>query len=405
METEYTEGSAGVVEPAGFRAGWAAAGIRGDGSDRPDVGVLLSDRPAALAAVFTSNDIVAAPVEQGREVLRLGRRVRGIVANSGNANACTGEEGRGDCTAMAREIAGAVDGEPGEFLVASTGRIGRPLPMAVVREGIRAAAADPEASREAGEGFARAILTSDTRTKTVTATVREAGEVLFRVGGAAKGAGMIEPGMATMLAFLTTDLGLPARALQEHLRAAVDASFNRITVDGDMSTNDSVFLLANGVAGPGEGEGRVGSFAEALAGCCQRLAAMIVGDGERVEHRIELCVRGARSTGAAEKVARSIAHSLLVKSSWYGEDPNWGRLLSAAGAARTGIRLEDLDLFYGEVPVVRAGRPLEENAGAWRREVARPEFRITLSLGQGEATFRMLASDLTPGYVDFNKSE
>ena len=405
METEFSEAREGVVAPAGYRAGWAAAGIRGDGSDRADVGVLLSESPAALAAVFTSNDIVAAPVEQGRGILRSGRPVRGIVANSGNANACTGEAGRRDCTAMAREIALAVGGAPEEYLVASTGRIGRPLPMAAVGEGIRAAAAHPEASGEAGEGFARAILTSDTRTKTVTATVREAGEVLFRVGGTAKGAGMIEPGMATMLAFLTTDLAVPAPSLQEHLRATVDGSFNRITVDGDMSTNDSVFLFANGAAGVGEGKGTAAALAEALAGCCQRLASMIVGDGERVEHRIELCVRGARSTETAEKVARSIAHSLLVKSSWYGEDPNWGRLLSAAGAARTGIRLEDLDLHYGEVPVVRAGCPLEENAEAWRREVARPDFRIILSLGQGEATFRMLASDLTPGYVDFNKSE
>jgi glutamate N-acetyltransferase/amino-acid N-acetyltransferase len=255
---------------------------------------------------------------------------------------------------------------------------------------------------------ANAILTSDTRPKTCTARFTWQGKTVT-VAGFAKGAGMIEPNMATMLAFVCTDAAAEPAFLKAALKASADQSFNCVSVDGDMSTNDTVILLASGVAqvqvGPGAPAELTRLFQEALDRVCFSLAEKIVGDGEKITKVVSVEVSGARSRADAEKIARAIGNSLLVKSSWFGEDPNWGRLADAAGYARTGLDETKLDIHYEDVPAVLAGRPLPENKPKWKEVVKARQFRVRLDLHLGDAQFRLLASDLTDGYVNYNKSE
>jgi len=295
---------------------------------------------------------------------------------------------------------------PKSVFVCSTGRIGRALPMEKIRKGIREAALRVTRDSAGGHDFARAILTSDTQPKTVTVRIED-GNRRYTVAGAAKGAGMIEPNMATMLAFIATDFAVPQSTLQGSLNKAVQGSFNRISVDGDMSTNDTVLLMANGHSGMGVSDNAelLNAFHQAVGEVCNRLARMIVADGERIEHVVDLKVTGAKSEADAEKVARAIGNSLLVKTSWFGKDPNWGRIIDAAGYARVGLEFEKLDLHYGEIPVIIKGTPMEENLPRWKEAVANREFSITLNLNMGKESYKLLTADLTEGYVDFNKSE
>ena len=395
----------GLNRVRGFRTAATAANIRGKKDGRPDLALVLADRSCTAAGVFTTNDVQAAPVLLCRETLAARESFRGFVINSGNANACTGEDGMRDARVMAEAAARACDVPEGSLFVCSTGRIGERLPLARIELGIDKAALALSDSDEAAAQTARAILTSDTRPKTVLAETELAGQRVT-LAGMAKGAGMIDPNMATMLAFLVTDARVPKKQLQEILAAAVDKSFNRITIDGDMSTNDTVLALANGASGaePAAAEDR-DALQAAFDAACATLAEKIVGDGERVTKFVELIIEGARDGADAEKIARAIGNSLLVKTSWFGNDPNWGRLVDAAGYARAGLEFDTLDLFYGDSPVLQKGRPLWELKDDWKAVVARDRFTITLRLHQGRGHCRLLASDLTEGYVNFNKSE
>ncbi|MGA1337129.1 MAG: bifunctional glutamate N-acetyltransferase/amino-acid acetyltransferase ArgJ [Opitutales bacterium] len=409
MSIEFTNESPGVSDVPGFRVGAAGCDIRNKGADRLDLTLVVADRPCAAAGVFTTNDVKAAPVRFCQQVLAVSAgKIRGIVGNSGNANACTAAQGDADAAAMARLSAAAVGAPSDAFLVCSTGRIGELLPMDKVAEGIKVAAS--RLSRDASEGVrsAHAILTSDTRPKSATARFAWEGKTVT-VAGIAKGAGMIEPNMATMLAFVCTDAAASPAELRTALKASSDQSFNCVSVDGDMSTNDTVLLLASGVSGVSVGAAAPAPlralFQEALDKVCFALAEKIVGDGEKITKVVAVEIEGARTRADAEKIARAIGNSLLVKSSWYGEDPNWGRLADAAGYARTGLDESKLDIFYDDVPAVLGGKPLPENKPKWKQVVKAARFAVRLKLNLGDARFRLLAADLTDGYVNYNKSE
>ncbi len=426
-----------VVAPQGFLAGGVFCDIKrlgtGKGSDKGakrDLALVVSEAPAVAAGVFTTNQVCAAPVKLCVEHLReSGRRGRAIVVNSGNANACTGRRGLADARAMAAAVATRLALPVEEVLVASTGRIGVTLPMANVRAGIHQAAGLLGKTPEHAAAAAEAILTSDTRPKQVALEFRLGGRRV-RIGGMAKGAGMIQPGMsdtgrrpaarprhATMLCFLTTDAAIGASALQSALREATACSFNRITVDGDMSTNDTVLILANGLAGnpaarlrsPGSRDAAV--FQAALNQVCLGLAQMIVRDGEGVTRFVTVRVQGAKNAADADAAARAVANSSLVKTSWFGGDPNWGRIIDALGYSPATIVEDRVDIGYsapGSRKVLwslRRGQPTPATFQALCAAVAPKEFdlHIRLNLGPGRAV--IYAADLTEEYVDFNKGD
>jgi glutamate N-acetyltransferase/amino-acid N-acetyltransferase len=409
MAIEFFNDSPGITDVPGFRLGASGCDIRNKGLERMDLALIVADRACATAGVFTTNDVKAAPVRFCQSALMASKgMVRGIVANSGNANACTSVQGDEDALAMAKLSAAAVGASNETFMVCSTGRIGELLPMKKVASGIAQAA--QRLSRDSAEGMraAEAILTSDTRPKTATACFNWQGKKIT-VAGFAKGAGMIEPNMATMLAFVATDISASPEFLKTALKSATDQSFNCVSVDGDMSTNDTVILMASGASGvvvDASADGALQKlFQEALDKICFALAEKIVGDGEKITKVVAVEVEGARQRADAEKIARAIGNSLLVKSSWFGEDPNWGRLADAAGYARTGLDEAKLDIYYEDVPAVLAGKPLPENKPRWKEIVKARQFRVRINLNLGSAKFRLLASDLTDGYVNYNKSE
>ncbi|MCC7517774.1 MAG: bifunctional glutamate N-acetyltransferase/amino-acid acetyltransferase ArgJ [Verrucomicrobiae bacterium] len=401
----------GVCAAAGFRAAGVAAGIKKTG--KLDLSLVVSDRPCAWAGTFTTNAVKAAPVLFDLALPRA-RSVRGIVANSGNANACTGAQGLRDAVrmdALAREAAGSASIP---FLIASTGRIGGLLPMAKVAAGLRTAAA--RLSRD-DLAAARAIMTTDTFPKRAAAEIRVGGRVV-RIGGMAKGAGMICPGMsrtgrrpalhATMLAFLATDAAIAPAPLQRCLERAVARSFNRISVDGDMSTNDTVLLLANGAAGAPalrDGSRALADFQAALDDVTLRLAQGIVRDGEGISKVVTVVVEGAASAADAERAVRAIGNSILVKCSWCGEDPNWGRLFDAAGYSGARLNLENLSVHYDGVPLVLRSRRLTANARRACAVLKKPAFTVRCGLGVGRFSAVFYTTDLTEKYVELNKGE
>lgn len=401
--------SPGLTDVPGWRTAGVCADVRGQGRrDRQDLALAIADRPCTAAGVFTLHDLAAAPVRHGRERLAGPGPFFGFVANSGNANACTGAAGPRDNAALAAHAETAAKVPAGSLFVASTGRIGRALPVERMLPAITEAASSLGRSAEHGKAAAAAILTSDTRPKTVTVRFPWEGRIVT-VAGIAKGAGMIQPQMGTMLAFLATDAAVPGPFLQATLREAVRTSFNAITVDGDRSTNDTVLVFAavdahvaidDTVAAPLQE-----AFQAAMRAACEVLAEKIVGDGERISKVVEVRVDGARSDEDAERAARAIGNSLLVKASWYGHDPNWGRLADALGYAGIGVREESLELDYDDCPVLRGGEAQDELLPRWREIVRRPRFSIRIRLGLGSGSFRLLATDLTEGYVDYNKSE
>jgi len=408
IPVKLLENSNGIADCPGFKTAGVAADIRELGDkNRLDLAIIVAEEPCPAAGVFTLNDVCAAPVRLCKEILlKSSKKIAGIVANSGNANAATGAKGIEDAKEMGT-IAQLNSGIGAPFLVCSTGRIGRKLPMERIEYGIEAAAKKLAGHPQSSLDAADAILTSDTRRKVVTAQFTYEGKKLT-VSGMAKGAGMIEPNMATMLAFLATDAIANSDQLKNVLTVAVNNSFNRISIDGDMSTNDTVLLLANGKSGIDPWSGPADllfAFKEAVHMVCDQLAEKIVGDGEKVTKLVELIVEGCPRVRDAEKVARAVGNSLLVKTSWYGSDPNWGRLADAAGYARVGLKEESFDIYYNEVPALIKGVPQDANLPQWKDIVARKRFRITLNLNQGNASYRMLTSDLSEAYVNFNKSE
>ena len=393
----------GVTSAAGFVAAGIRAGIKAT-SKKLDLAIIASRVPAVAAGTFTTNQVKAAPVQVSQKNIRSSRTVA-IVANSGNANACTGVTGIKDACEMAALAARAVGCKPAEMLVCSTGRIGRALPMDVIRTGIVEAAGrlDPDGGNDA----AHAILTSDSRDKQVAVRLTIDGKTVT-VGGCAKGAGMIDPLMATMLCFITTDAVIDKVTLRRCLREAVDQSFNRICVDGDMSTNDTVLCLANGLAGNAPLRSyhpKLDDFQAALNHVTLDLAKKIVADGEFVTKFVEVHVTGAASTHDAKIAAESVARSMLAKSAFYGGDPNWGRILCAVGYSGARVREELVDIYYEGLLAVKGGVTGPVPVAKLKAVAAKPSFRICirLHLGQGEHT--VYTTDLTEKYVNFNKSE
>jgi glutamate N-acetyltransferase/amino-acid N-acetyltransferase len=388
----------GVTAPRGFHAAAVASGIKGEGLD---LALIVGDTACAAAGVFTTNRAQAAPVVVSREHLA-GGRARGIVVNSGGANAATGARGLADAREMAAAAAGALGCRPGEILVASTGVIGVPLPMDRVRAGIARAAA--ALSRDGGADAARAILTTDTHPKE-TMVEFALGGATARIGAMAKGSGMIAPNMATLLAFFTTDAAVEAPLLDRALREAVGESLNRITVDGDTSTNDMAVLLSSGAAGGAgiDGEGRdYDAFRAALIEAARRLASMIVRDGEGATRMAEVRVEGAHSERDADRVARVVAESPLVKTALHGGDPNWGRVLAAVGRAGVELAIGRVDLFLGDVWVAERGQARDYDEEAARRALLEDPIRIRVRLGEGRAAGWIWTCDLSHGYVDIN---
>ena len=403
---ELIETSGGIADCPGYKTAGVGCDIRETGDPRLDLALFVSESPCSAAGVFTLNDVCAAPVHICKAILaESGNKVAGCVINSGNANACTGTQGMVDGKEM-DAITQLATGINTPFLVCSTGRIGRQLPMSNIKAGIAAASQKLDTETQSSFDAADAILTSDTRRKVATARFNYEGTTIT-VSGMAKGAGMIEPNMATMLAFVTTDLEADSDLLKSVVKQASDLTFNRISIDGDMSTNDTVLLFANGACGikADTSPELLEAFQQAVFLVCDDLAEKIVGDGEKVTKLVELIVEGCQTTADAEKIARAVGNSLLVKTSWYGSDPNWGRLADAAGYARVGLKEECFDIYYDTVAALISGRPQDSNLSKWKEIVSKKRFRITLNLNQGAGQYRLLTSDLSEAYVDFNKSE
>jgi glutamate N-acetyltransferase / amino-acid N-acetyltransferase len=383
----------------GYRYAGIHCGIRPDG-ERRDLALIVSDRPASAAGVFTQNCVTAAPVKLCRE--RLPRRdARGLVICSGNANACTGRRGLEDAYRMAEVAAAAFSCRPEQILVCSTGVIGRHLPMVAIEKGIAGATARLSAGEESLEQAAQAILTTDTRVKLSTASVTLAGQQVH-VTGFAKGAAMIGPNLATMLAFILTDAAVAPGDLQAILQQAVDGSFNCISVEGHTSTNDSVLLFANGAGAHLAGDDRQ-RYGEAVAGVCQELARAIAADAEGASHFITIQVEGLRTDLEARRVAKAVADSALVKTAIFGADPNWGRIVSAAGYAGVPFKEEQLSLWLGERLLYKDGTPQPfdaQAASASLKAQRNVEIRLRFSLGESRCTF--WTCDLGYEYIRLN---
>ena len=390
-----------IVAPKGFQAGTTYCGIKTI-KDSLDLGIISSEYPSTGTALFTTNQIYAAPVKLSRKVAQKGR-IRAFVVNSGNANACTGEQGYRDAEEMARIAARCLKISEDEILIASTGIIGRLFPMDKITAGIKAAAATLGNTPAHGNDMARAIMTTDTKQKDIAVRLKINNKDVI-VGGITKGAGMIAPNLATMLCFLTTDVSMPASLLNECLRKAVDSSFNRITIDGHMSTNDTIAIIANGAS-------RVNItskclelqiFQEGLNYVTSYLAKAIVKDGEGATKFIQIDVVGAKSRSDATKIARSIADSPLVKTAINGEDPNWGRIVSAAGYAGVELNESTTNLYINDILIFAKGMPTQSDLNKLSTSMKNTDINIRLELGLGDCTDTLWTCDLSHEYVTIN---
>jgi glutamate N-acetyltransferase/amino-acid N-acetyltransferase len=391
--------SGGVATPRGFRAAGVSAGIKAK-AGALDLALLESEGPATAAAVFTTNKAQAAPVLVSKEHLhRSGHIARAIVVNSGCANACTGAAGLQDARDMASETAAGLGCPPEQVLVASTGVIGVALKMNQVRSGLLTALAS--LSPDHGSLAANAIMTTDPFPKEAAARVT-IGTRTITIGGMAKGSGMIEPMMATMLGFVTTDAAVPPVLLERALREVVDDTFNAITVDGECSTNDCVMLLANGASGVTVDENSRGIFTEALRAVCLRLALGIVRGGEGATKLVTVTVTGAASASDARRAAKAIANSPLVKTAVHGGDPNWGRLIAVAGRAGVDFELNRAGVTIGPIVLFRDGRPYDEAADEAAAYLKGESIAIGVDLGVGDATSTVWTCDLSAEYVRIN---
>jgi len=390
-------GGHGVTYAQGFVAGAVAGGIKHEGATRLDVALIASTAEHCHAAgVFTTNQVIAAPCVITRKHLAKGH-LRGIVVNSGNANACTGAAGERDAVAMAAMAAAVLHVDPHEIAVASTGVIGVPLPMDRLGPAIGRIAL----SESGWDDTSRAIMTTDTRPKVAERDVVLSGGTV-RIGGIAKGAGMIHPNMATLLTFVTTDAHIDSAALRPMLRAAADDTFNAISVDGDTSTNDTLLVLANGASGVRVGAVDGSMFLDALTAVCLELARAVVADGEGVTKVFEVRIRGAASESDARVAARTITTSNLVKTAVHGADPNWGRILAAAGRSGAKVDSAKTTVRIGQIEVFAQGAPQAFDADAVRTLFAKPEIAIELDLGLGDSTARAWGTDLSAEYVRIN---
>ena len=400
----HTEIPGGITAPHGFVAGSAFCGIKTANKSTPDIALIFSQHKTAAAGTFTTNKVKAAPVRVSRANL-VSPDVRVIVANSGNANACTGVPGLQHAKRMCAAAGKALGLKAKQVLVCSTGRIGVVMPI----DKIETTLGEMESclGRNGSIAAARAIMTSDTYPKECAVEFTAGGKTI-RIGGIAKGAGMIDPNMATMLSFITTDAAIDKRTLQKALSVSVEQSFNRITIDGDMSTNDTVLALANGAAENKPlkyGTKEFKAFQAALDYVTRELAWMIVKDGEGVSKFVEVKVDGAASLADARKAAEAIANSTLVKCAWYGEDPNWGRIMDAIGYSGAKMREEVVDVYYDGVLLVKGGMlsktPLEKVLPIARQK----RFMITVDLNIGRADYTVYTTDFTTDYVKLNMGD
>jgi glutamate N-acetyltransferase/amino-acid N-acetyltransferase len=435
MKKSFTEIPGSIVAPAGFLASGVFCDIKklgtGKGSNKGqkrDLALIVSETPATVAGLFTTNQVCAAPVKVCVERVKKGT-VQVIVANSGNANACTGRQGLADARDMAAFTEQALGLSAGRALVGSTGRIGVAMPMDHVRAGIIEAATLLGSTASHADHAEEAIMTSDTRPKQIAVEFQLGGKTV-RIGGLCKGAGMIHPGMsptgarpavrpngglhATMLCFITTDAVIDAKTLQTALNEAVANSFNRITVDSDMSTNDTVLVLANGQAGNKKlaiNNSQFVIFQAALNHVCLELAKKIVRDGEGVHRIVTVRVNGAKTFQDADAAARAVANSPLVKTSWHGGDPNWGRIIDAIGYSAAKVVEEKIDIGYSALDgkkilwSLKRGQPTKATFPQLCQAVAPKEFELHINLNLGSAEAVMYAADLTEAYVDFNKGD
>jgi glutamate N-acetyltransferase/amino-acid N-acetyltransferase len=434
MNKSFKEISGSVIAPKGFLASGVFCDIKrlgtGKGSDKGnkrDLALIVSETPATVAGMFTTNQVCAAPVKICLQRVK-GGRAQALVINSGNANACTGKQGLRDAKEMVRYAERALNFPKGSVLVGSTGRIGVTLPMDNVRAGIIEACVELGSTAAHAAHAVEAIMTSDTRPKQIAVEFKLGGKTV-RIGGICKGAGMIQPGMsttgarpaamplhATMLGFITTDAAIEVKVLQAALREAVAQSFNRITVDGDMSTNDTVLVLANGLAGNKNIQHSTFNiqhrvFQTALNHVCLELAKMIVRDGEGVHRVVTVRVNGAKTVADADAAARAVANSALVKTSWHGGDPNWGRIIDALGYSPAKIVEEKVDIGYSSANSktilwsLKRGQPTKATFKRLCAAVAPKEFDLHINLNLGPAGAVIYAADLTEAYVDFNKGD
>jgi len=401
MEAKTIKGG-GVTSAGGFQAAGIACGIKPRGEK--DMALVVSDAPAVAAATFTTNLVKAAPVKVSMKHLRNGK-VRGVIINSGCANACTGVGGIADAKAMVEHVAKEFDTKPQDWLVCSTGRIGNRLPMDRVRKGIEKAAI--KLGPNNGVEAAKAIMTTDTRRKEFAMRFKVDGRKVT-IGGMAKGAGMIHPNMATMLCVITTDASIDKAALKSCVDDAVEHSFNRISVDGDTSTNDTVIVMANGAAGTNQLKSyhpQYAMFKKTLTHVMRKLARMIVEDGEGITRVVDVVVKGAPSAQDAKLAALAVAKSELIKTSWTGGDPNWGRIMAALGYSGARVREEMIEIFYDGIAAVINGQPSKTPLIKLKKVARKPKFTITIHLHSGMGEYSILTTDLTEEYVRINKGE
>jgi glutamate N-acetyltransferase/amino-acid N-acetyltransferase len=392
----------GVTSAMGFQAAGVACGIKPRGEK--DLALVVSDVAAEAAATFTTNLVKAAPVKVSMRHIRNGK-IRGVIINSGCANACTGVEGIADAKAMVEHAAQEFKTAPRAWLVCSTGRIGGRLPMLRVRKGIEKAGA--KLSPESGMDAAKAIMTSDTRRKEFAMRFKVDGRKVT-IGGMAKGSGMIHPNMATMLCVVTTDANIDKATLKSCVEEAVENSFNRISVDGDTSTNDTVIVLANGASGTNvlkRFHPQFPMFKKTLIHVMRKLARLIVEDGEGITRVVDVVVKGAASDQDAKLAALAIAKSELIKTSWTGGDPNWGRIMAALGYSGARVREEMIKIYYDGLIAVASGQPSKTPVAKIRKIAGNPKFTITIHLHAGPGEYSILTTDLTEEYVRINKGE
>ncbi len=387
----------------GFTGAAVSAGIKEGKKGRPDLALVLSQRECHWAGVFTRNKVKAAPVLVDMERMRDYRQVRAVILNSGNANACTGHRGLLDAEEMCGLAAFALDLTPEAFLVCSTGVIGEPMPMERIRKEVPQLA--QSLSSTGLTGVAQAIMTTDTRPKSAWIELETSGEKAI-LAGIAKGAGMIGPDMgphATMLSLILTDLTLPKEVMQDLLNRAVDHSFNRIMVDGDTSTNDTVLFLANGLAGGLPLESSIGDLEEPLKALTLDLALQIVEDGEGVTKVVKIEVKGAATSEEAEAIARTVGTSPLVKTAFYGEDPNWGRIMAAAGRSGATLEAGKCDIWVDNVLLVENGEGKGKEQEAKAAQVMKKTgFQVTIDLKLGSGEYWLYTTDLSTDYVHIN---
>jgi glutamate N-acetyltransferase/amino-acid N-acetyltransferase len=390
-----------VFLPLGFFWSATKAGIKASG--RSDVALAEAPLGASAAAMFTRNRVAAAPVVVGRAHLRKNKgHVRAVLVNAGNANCATGASGIDVAEQSCAALGAALEAAPQFIIPSSTGIIGVPLPVEKLVAAVPAVVAGRGDNEEALKAFATAIMTTDTRMKLASAEI-QVGKKAVRIAGVCKGSGMIHPDMATMLAYIFTDLDAEPENLHNALKAAVDTTILAISVDGDTSTNDTVLLLASGVSKVKlTASGVAKKFAEALRGVCASLAEQIVRDGEGAQHLVRLQVRGAKSVDEARTIARSIANSPLVKTAWAGCDPNWGRILSSIGKSGIAVDPETINIFFGPQQVCRKGtaHPFDEKQA--HEYLKQPEYEIKIELGRGKSSLEFLTCDLTVEYVHIN---